>query len=75
MTIPRNKRRTIVVHGITYEYAVTSFVSVFIKNLSTREEYSWYQEWKEKWGQSLKPSDIEELIVKKELNGIKWRKA
>jgi len=74
MTIPRNKRRTIIVNGIKWEYCISNFVSIHLKNLLTKEQYSWYFEVKPKWGTQLTPKDVEELITKKNLAGIDWKK-
>jgi hypothetical protein len=74
MTIPRNKRRTIIVNGIKWEYCISNFVSIYLKNLLTKEQYSWYLEVKPKWGTQFTPKDVEELITEKSLDGIDWKK-
>jgi hypothetical protein len=74
MTIPRNKRRTIIVDGVKWEYCIRNFVSIYLKNLLTKEKYSWYLEVKPKWGTQFTPKDVEELITKKSLAGIDWKK-
>ena len=63
MTIPKNKRRTIVVNGTRYEYCITGFVTVYIKNLDTGNEFSWWEDWKRKWSWQIGPKDIRKLIV------------
>jgi hypothetical protein len=69
--IPKNKRRTIKVNGEEYEYCITGCVNVYIRNLRTKGFIHWYQEWKSKWKQSVKPSDIRELIIMGSLFGTK----
>lgn len=61
--IPKSKRKTIDVNGTKYEYCVTGYVAVFIKNLTTMEEIHWHQEVKPKWKTPVTPRDIRELIV------------
>ena len=61
--IPKSKRRIIIVHGTTYEYCIGGCVDVFIKNLTTKKEFKWWEEWKPKWGQALTPKDIRKLIL------------
>lgn len=67
--IPKSKRRTLTIDNTTYEYCVTGYVSIYIKNLSTNETIKWHDEWKHKWKQSVTPKDIEELIRTKSLGG------
>lgn len=69
--IPKRIRRTIIVDGQEYEYCVTGFIDIFIKNLKTKKEMRWYNDWKPKWKQSVKPSDIKNLILTGEMYGIK----
>lgn len=61
--IPKSKRRTIIVNGTTYEYCIRGYVRIFIKNLTTKKEFKWSDEWKPKWGQSLTPKDVRQLIL------------
>ena len=67
--IPKNKRRTIIVNGQEWEYCISGFVSVFIKNQATKQIIEWWQDWKEKWKQAITPKDIRELIETKKLYG------
>jgi hypothetical protein len=60
--IPKNKRRTITVNGVKYEYAVTGYVSIFIKNLSTGATTQRYFDVKPKWQTQIKPSQIRKII-------------
>lgn len=69
--IPKNIRRTITVNNILYEYCVTGCVCVFIRNMITNEKINWYQEWKDKWQQSITPKDIRTLIETKSLHDQK----
>lgn len=69
--IPKKLRRTIVVNDATYEYCVTGSVNVYIKNLKTNETIEW---WMDEYHQQVKPSDIRELILMKEVFGIKAQK-
>ena len=69
--IPKRKRRVLVIDDTTYEYCIIGHVSVFIHNQKTNERISWHQEWKPKWKQSIKPSDVRTIIETGELNGVK----
>lgn len=71
--MPKRIRKTIVVNGDEHEYCVTGFVTVFIKNLRTKLEIRWHQEWKPKWQQAIRPRDIRTLIETGELFGVKAR--
>jgi len=72
MTIPKKKRRTIIVDETKWEYCISNFVSIYLKNLSTNEQYTWHVGIKPKWGYQFTPKDIESLIREKSLNGICW---
>ena len=61
--IPKNKRRTIMVDGIEYEYCVTGCVTIFIRNTLSKESWDWHQEWKEKWKSPVTPEFVKELIL------------
>jgi len=61
--IPKSKRRVIVVNGTTYEYCICRCVEVYIKNLTTKKEFTWWEEWKPKWKQALTPKNIRQLIL------------
>jgi len=60
--IPRDKRRTIVVNDNTYEYAITGYVSIFIKNLKTKNIVKKYIDVKSKWKTQVLPSQIRKII-------------
>lgn len=60
--IPKKIRRTITVNGEPYEYCVTGCVSVYIKSLETGKEIKWWDDWKPKWKQSVKPENIKKII-------------
>lgn len=68
MTIPKKKRRVIVVNGTEYEYSVTGVVrggdvSIFIKNLTTGKTGGWGDS--SRCGMNryqIKPSDIRRYI-------------
>ena len=51
--IPKSKRRKIIINGVEYEYCISGFVSIYIKNLATKQQTSWYLELKPKWGGSI----------------------
>ena len=74
MTVPKNKRKTITVDGTKWEYCVTSFLTAYLKNLSTNESYRWHMEVKPKWGYQFLPSDAENLIRSGKINDIEWKK-
>lgn len=69
--IPASLRRTIIVDGTEYEYCITGCVAVYIKNLKTKKEIKWFDDWKVKWKQSIKPRDIATIIKTGELCGKK----
>lgn len=67
--IPKNKRRSIVVKGIEYEYCIggertdegrSIDVVIYIKNLSTMKTFSKLYEVMDG---SIKPSDVKEMII------------
>lgn len=74
MAIPKRKRREIVVEGTRYEYAVSGFMTIYVKNLATGEQYQWYKDCKPKWKLECKPSDVRTLILEGKLDGTPWRK-
>jgi hypothetical protein len=59
--IPENKRRTIVINDIEYEYAITNHYSknIFIKNLTTNHTCKKYYDYE----CSITPSDIRQIIL------------
>lgn len=67
--IPKSKRRTITVGGDEYEYCVTGSVTVYIKNLRTGDELTWWDEWKPKWKQQVTPKDVQTIIETHGWNG------
>jgi len=71
--IPKSKRRKIIINGVEYEYCISGFVSIYIKNLATKQQTSWYLELKPKWGVQFSPKDIKEIILNGELMGVKAR--
>jgi hypothetical protein len=60
--IPKKKRRTITVKGVKYEYAVTGYVSIFIKNLTTGTTARRNFDVKPKWQTQITPSQIRKII-------------
>lgn len=60
--LPKKGRREITVDGTLYHYKVSGHVSVVIRNSETGEIIKWHEEWKPKWRQQLKPSDIKNII-------------
>jgi hypothetical protein len=60
--IPKEKRRTIMVDGQNYEYAVTDSTSIFIKNLGTGKTARRYYDNKPKWHMQYGPADIKKII-------------
>lgn len=60
--IPKNKRRTITVNDVKYEYAITGYVSIFIKNLLTGATTQRYFDVKPKWRTQITPSQICKFI-------------
>jgi len=75
--IPKNKRRTIVVDNIEYEYTVkgkaNSYVEVIVRNTTTGKIATWNNPDD---FCNVKPSDVKKLIMNEELNSIypsEWR--
>jgi len=60
--LPKKGRKEITVDGVLYFYKISGCVSVVIFNSVTREVKKWHEDWKPKWRQQLKPSDIERII-------------
>jgi hypothetical protein len=60
--LPKKGRREIVVDGILYHYVIHGWVSLIYRNSITGKIGHWYQDWKPKWKQQLKPSDVEKII-------------
>lgn len=69
--IPKDKRRKIMVDGTRYEYCVTGFISIFLRNLHTDERFTWHMEVEPKWRTAITPVDIRTLIQTWELVGIR----
>ena len=61
--IPKNKRRSIVVNEVSYEYAVTGYVSIFIKNLTTKRICRKYFDVKPKWKTQITPLQVRQIIL------------
>lgn len=68
--IPKKIRREINISGVAWEYCVKGNWNkrVFAHNLTTNEKMEWYCEDCER---PILPSNIKELILNKELWGIK----
>jgi len=62
--LPKKGRKEIVVDGVLYHYKVSGCIYVVIRNSVTGEIIKHYEEWKEKWGLQMKPSDVEQIIRK-----------
>lgn len=71
--LPKRIRRTIKVNNDEYEYCIVGCINIFIRNLRTKVSIKWWDDWKPKWKNPIKPSDIRTLIETKELFGIKAR--
>ena len=69
MTIPKNKRRTIHVNNTEYEYCITGYASLYVKNTKTNKEYKKIYRWnfKDPKNESITPSEIKQLIIKRNL--------
>ncbi len=60
--LPKKGRRKITVDDILYHYIISGCISVVIRNSETGELIKWGEDWKPKWENQLKPSDIEKII-------------
>jgi hypothetical protein len=67
MAIPKNKCRLIIVNNVLYEYCVTGFINIFIKNTVTKKTCKKVFDVKPKWKKQIHPSDIKSLIIESKI--------
>jgi len=60
--LPKKGRREITVDGVLYHYIVKGYITMIFRNSETGEVKTWHQECKPKWGMSLEPSDVANII-------------
>lgn len=62
--LPKKRRKEIIVNNVLYHYIVNGYVTVTIRNNNTGEVFRHYDDWKPKWNSQMKPSDVEQIIIK-----------
>lgn len=60
--LPKKERKEIIVDDVLYHYLVRGYVTVTIRNSNTGEVFQYYEDWKPKWRNQMKPSDVEKII-------------
>lgn len=62
--LPKKGRREITVDGVLYHYSISGSISVIIRNSVTGEIIKFFEDRKPKWRIPMKPSNIEQIIIK-----------
>lgn len=62
--LPKKGRKEIIVDGVLYHYLIRGYITVTIRNSNTGEVFKHYEDWKPKWMNQMKPSDVEQIIRK-----------
>lgn len=62
--LPKKGRKQIIVDNVLYHYLINGYVTVTIRNSNSGEVFQYHEEWKPKWKNQMKPSNVEQIIKK-----------